>query len=88
MSTSPSEIASTFLLDLAHGKYNQEIQTLDEILQIAGATFPAALVAKKVMDTFLQINRLTAPEHVIPDGAGGWVPSTNSRIRSDGSFQR
>ena len=87
MSTSPSEIASTFLLDLAHGKYNPEIQTLDEILQIAGATFPAALVAKKVMDTFLQINRLTAPEHVVPDGAGGWVPSTNSRIGPDGNFQ-
>ena len=87
MSTSPSEIASTFLLDLAHGKYNEEIKTLDEIFQIAGATFPAALVAKKVMDAFLQINRLTAPEHVVPDGAGGWVPSTNSRIGPDGNFQ-
>jgi len=88
MSTSPSEIASTFLLDLARGKYNEEIKTLDEILQVAGATFPAALVAKKVMDSFIQINSLTAPQHVVPDGAGGWVPSTNSRIGPDGNFKR
>ena len=87
MSTSPSEIASKFLLDLAHGRYNEEIKTLDEILQIAGATFPAALVAKKVMDSFIQINHLTAPDHSVPDGAGGWVPSTNSRIGPDGNFQ-
>ena len=86
MSTSPSEIASTFLLDLAHGKFDQEIRTLDEILQLLGATFPAALIAKKVMDSFIQINSLTAPQHVVPDHAGGWVPSTNSRIGPGGNF--
>ena len=88
MSTSPSEIASTFLLDLAHGKYKEEIGNLDEILQLLGATFPAALIAKKVLDSFIQINSLTAPQHVVPDGAGGWVPSTNSRIGPDGNFKR
>jgi len=87
MSTSPSEAASKFLLDLARGKYNTEIGDLDEILMLLGKTLPAALVAKKVMDAFIQANALTAPNHVVPDGAGGWVPSTNSRIGPGGNFQ-
>lgn len=68
-----AKIESDFLLDLAHGKYDREVGQLSAIL---GTVSP---IAKRVFDSFILLNRMTAPNHVVPDGAGGFSPSTNSR---------
>jgi hypothetical protein len=80
----PSAVMAELGLDLAAGKYNDQISQLDKVLSVAamipGPIGVAALVAKKALDGFIELNRLTAPAHVVPDGRGGWVPADNSRF--------
>jgi hypothetical protein len=85
MNADPAKNASQFLLDLAHGKYNAELALADSALSKIGAVEPWALIVKQVLDAFVVVNRITAPIAVMPDGRGGWVPTTNSRVGPDGN---
>jgi hypothetical protein len=79
--------ASEFMLDLARGRYNTQLAAVDAALQSASVFMPQALVIKEVMDTFISLNRATAPNAVVSDGQGGWVPASNTLIGPDGRFK-
>jgi hypothetical protein len=79
--------ASEFLLDLARGRYNTQLAAVDAALQGASTFVPQALVVKEVMDAFILLNRATAPNAVVSDGRGGWVPASNTRVGPDGQFR-
>jgi hypothetical protein len=81
-----SKEASDFLLDLAHGKYDSELAIADEVLAKISIAFPWAVTARQVLKTLVAINKLTAPNAVMPDGRGGWVPASNSSIGQHGEF--
>ena len=71
--------ASQSLLDLAHGKYADEVALADQLLTALAPVAPWAAVVKQAMDALVMINKVTAPLQVISDGAGGYVSTTNSR---------
>jgi hypothetical protein len=75
--TLPKE-ASDFLLALASGKYTTQLAEFDRLLATVGAAVPQALVAKQLLDGLVDLNKVTAPLQVEPDGQGGFVPTTNS----------
>ena len=70
--------ASVFLLDLAKGKYAAEVAELDQILTSAEGVLPQLALVKELVDGLIELNKLTAPLAVQPDGHGGCVPTTNS----------
>lgn len=70
-----------FLTDLAAGKYDGDIQQLDKWFTTGSAALPQLLVAKRIIDVLVALNKATAPlRPLVSDGAGGWVPSDNSRV--------
>ncbi len=74
-----SPAASAFLLGLAHGKYDKDIAAIDQALSMASNFIPQAEIAKEILDGLVELNKATAPDAVVPDGHGGFVPSTNSK---------
>lgn len=70
---------SDFLLGLSRGEYVREVQQVQKVLSLIGRFWPPALLISRGLTIFLTINRLSAPMEVVPDGRGGYVPSTNSR---------
>jgi len=81
-------IASKLLTGLAQGKYDDQVKVTEEILNKIGVLFPPVAQAEKALEIFLWINKVTAPAgRIIPDGHGGWVPITNSRVNPDGSLR-
>jgi len=78
---------SDALLALAHGKYDSEIAGMDKILTMIGVFVPEVLIAKKVIDMALMLNKITAPLHVALGEGGSFVPITNSRVMPDGSLR-
>ena len=85
--TDIGKIESTFLLDLAEGKYNAETAAISKALGDLGLVVPFALIAQKAFLAFLWVNAATAPAHVVADGQGGWVPWNNPRVNPDGSLR-
>jgi hypothetical protein len=75
---SAAKAASDFLLDLAHGKYDAEIDTAKAVL--AAIPAPWAVVVGQAMNVLLMINKATAPLSVVPDGRGGFVPEHGQSI--------
>jgi hypothetical protein len=86
MSTSPAETASKFLLDLAHGRYDQEVIAARNALLSIEPVLPWVAIVSEVGEALLTINKATAPKDVIPDGHGGYVSASNSRIGLNGNF--
>ena len=82
-----SKAESDVLLDLAHGKYDAEIAGMDKILMAIGVYVPEVLIAKKIIDMALMLNKVTAPLHVALGEGGSYVPITNSRVMPDGSLR-
>ena len=74
-----AQAASDLLVGLASGKYDSEVAITENILAEVGVVWPPAIVIDEALQAFLLFNKLTAPARVVPDGAGGYVPSTNSR---------
>lgn len=81
-----AEDMSKFLLDHAHGKYDKDLAMADAALSVIGKVEPWALVVKQALDILWAINKDTAPLSVVPDGRGGFVPATNSKVGPDGNF--
>lgn len=78
---------SRLLLDLAQGKYDSEIAAVRRLLRLAGKFWPPALLADKALGLAVWLNWATAPSAIVPDGRGGAVPVTNSRVHpSNGRF--
>lgn len=74
------KVVSTILTELATGKYDKEIDTVEGILAKIAIGLPAFGMVEKGLEMFLWINRITAPAGpIVPDGQGGWVPQSNSR---------
>jgi hypothetical protein len=71
--------ASALLFGLAHGEHGKEVEITERFLDGLGVVFPPAAEVEKSLEIFLLINTLTAPSEVVPDGRGGFVPSTNSK---------
>ena len=80
-----AEQASRFLLDLARGKYDAELAEAENVLTDIG--LPWAIMAREALRAFVAVNRATAPDAVQPDGRGGMVPTTNSKIGPGGGFE-
>lgn len=80
-----AEQASRFLLALARGDFDPQLAEADQALTAIG--LPWALMAREALHAFVAVNRATAPKEVQPDGAGGFVPTTNSKIGKDGGFE-
>ncbi|MDD5305607.1 MAG: hypothetical protein PHS14_21110 [Elusimicrobia bacterium] len=69
-----------FLTDLAAGKYDAEVAQVRACIRAAVPMVPVLANVEFVLDLFLKLNRLTAPRGpVTSDGAGGFVPESNSR---------
>jgi len=79
--------ASAFLLGVGSGEYDAALAGIDQALTLAGTLLPQALLAKEILDGLVALNKATAPLHVQPDGQGGYVPTTNSRVMPDGSLR-
>lgn len=79
MDNDPAADASQFLLDLAQGKYAKQIADADAFLTAIGRVSSWALIVRQAMHVLIKLNRVTAPLQVVSDGAGGFVPVTNSR---------
>ena len=77
--TDLAKIESSFLLDLAAGKYDAQVSDLAAVLAMLG---PLGLSARAALLDLVLLNKYTAPQHVVPDGRGGMVPDTNSRYDS------
>jgi len=89
MDTPPnlSKEASDFLLELASGKHDKEVVFVKRILTSIAPIWPPAEGLSHAISVFLWLNKMTAPQGgVVPDGRGGFVPASNSRIGSDGNF--
>ena len=81
-----AEQASRFLLALARGDFDTQLAEADQALTAIG--LPWAIMAREALHAFVTINRVTAPGDVQPDGQGGFVPTTNSRINpKTGGFE-
>lgn len=74
------KVASDFLLDLAHGKYDHQIEKIQAVLSVLG---PDGKTAATALQVLLWVNRSTAPLQVVKDEHGTWVPSTNSHYDRD-----
>ncbi len=72
--------ASAILLKLATGGYDPQIEIAGSMLQDLTAAIPQAAGIERAVAIFLAINKATAHVSAVPDGRGGFVPSTNSRI--------
>jgi hypothetical protein len=82
-----SKEASQFLLELAQGKYDREITMIRRVLICVASIWPPADGILHGLDVFIWVNRKTVPTGgVVPDGRGGYVPASNSRIGPDGNF--
>jgi len=81
-----SNEASDFLLSLARGRYDKELALADDALAKMSIAFPWAITARRILNTLVAINKVTAPPAVVPDGRGGFVPAANSRVGPDGNF--
>jgi hypothetical protein len=80
-------MVSALLTGLAWGKYDPQVAVDETFLTNLGAVFPPAAMAEKALEVFLELNKLTAPRGaIVPDGQGGYVPDTNSRVDKDGNF--
>jgi hypothetical protein len=82
-----SKEASDFLLELAQGMYDREVAMIRRALISIAPIWPPADGILHALDVLIWINRKTAPiGGVLPDGRGGYVPASNSRIGPDGNF--
>lgn len=82
-----SKQASDFLLELAQGKYDREVTMIRRALINLAPIWPPANGILHGLDVLIWVNRKTAPTGgVVPDGRGGYVPASNSRIGPDGNF--
>jgi hypothetical protein len=73
-----SAAASALLPGLATGKYDGRTEVIDELIKNLAVVLPPAEDAGDALETYLFLNRLTAPSRVVPVGDGGFVPSTNT----------
>jgi hypothetical protein len=81
-------MASALLTGLANGKYDSEVAFTEEVLGKLGIAFPLANELDAALHFGLALNKWTAPRGgIVPDGRGGFVSFTNSRIMPDGSFR-
>jgi hypothetical protein len=82
-----SKEASDFLLALADGKHDREIVFIKRALTSIAPIWPPAEGISHAISVFLWLNKTTAPTGgVVPNGRGGFVPASNSRIGPDGNF--
>jgi hypothetical protein len=84
-----SKEASDILLSLAGGKYDQIRQRTGAGRRRAGKNqhrLSWAITARRILTILVAINKATAPAAVVPDGRGGRVPATNSRVGPGGKF--
>ena len=69
-----------FLADLASGKYDAQVAQIRKYLKLASGAVPMLADVDVAFGLLLKLNKLTAPwGPVVPDGAGGAVPESNSR---------
>lgn len=69
-----------FLADLASGKYDAQVARIRKYLKMVSSAVPMLVGADAAFGLLLKLNQLTAPGGpVVPDGAGGAVPESNSR---------
>jgi hypothetical protein len=72
-------MASALLSGLAAGKYDSQVAFAENMLSDLGLVFPPAAMVERGVAAFLWINKMTAPRApIVPDGMGGFVPSSNS----------
>ena len=81
MNSDATRPASQFLLDLAAGKYDEQVAAFERMLLLLTPEFPICGELLMFVRGFVSFNKMTAPANVVPDGQGGWVPSTNSHIK-------
>ena len=75
---------SDLLTELATGKYDAQVAEVENLMK---ALPGAGIEIERALEIFLWINRHTAPAgKIVPDGQGGWVPETNSKVGPDGEF--
>lgn len=87
MNSKITKPTSDFLTDLASGKYDAQVAAVEKILALLAPEFPVAGELLMILRGFVTFNKLTAPRSpIVPDGKGGWVPASNSKIGSDGKF--
>ncbi len=85
--TDLSKEASDFLLELAQGKYDREVTMIRRALINLAPIWPPANGILHGLDVLIWVNHETAPTGgVVPDGRGGYVPASNTRIGRDGNF--
>jgi hypothetical protein len=83
-----SAMASALLTGLARGQYDNQVAFTEDMILATSVVFPMAPAVEKGLEVFLALNKMAAPRApIVPDGAGGFVPNTNSRVMPDGSLR-